>query len=212
MFRACVIERLLVLLMILTTAVSPNACAYSTAKVFVQPQSTVVKDVSETFTVNVNVANVNNLYGYEFRLFYNTAILDGINVELPLEHFLTPTQSSTNIFIAKLEIKDDFNATHGRVWVAATLLKPEPSKNGSGVFAAITFTVTTPDSSYLKLQGVKLGNPTVQPIAHDVIDGGVVVAHEPPLDIVLLSIIMIAAAMIILVIIIILRKKSKQLE
>jgi len=212
MFRACVIEKLLILLMILTATVSPNACAYSTAKVFVQPQSTVVKDVSETFTVNVNVANVNNLYGYEFRLFYNTAILDGINVELPLEHFLTPTQSSTNIFVAKLEIKDDFNATYGRIWVAATLLKPEASKNGSGVFAAITFAVTTLDSSSLQLQGVKLGNPTVQPIAYDVIDGGVVVAHEPPLNIILLSIIIIGAAIIILAITIILRKKSKQLE
>lgn len=210
MFRACVIEKLLVLLMILTATVSPNACAYSTAKVFVQPQSTVIEDVGETFTVDVNVANVSNLYGYEFKLFYNTTILDGIKVELPLGHFLTPTQSSTNIFIAKQETKDDFNATHGRVWVAATLLKPETSKNDSGVFAAITFTVTTLGSSSLHLHDVKLGNPTVQPIAHDVIDGEVVVAHKPPLNIILLSIIIIAAAVIVLAMIIISRKKSKQ--
>ena len=190
--------------MIFAAMVSLNTYAHPTAKVFIQPHSTTIKDFGETFTVNVNVANISNLYGYEFKVFYNTTILDGVEVELPSGHFLTP-DNPPNIFIIRKEIND----TLGRVWVATSLLAPETPKNGSGLLASITFNVTALDSSSLRLQDVKLSDHEKQQIASDLIDGEVVVVYGPPIDIVLLLIIIIAAAIIISGMIIVLRRKSK---
>jgi len=102
--------------------------------------------------VDVSVINVTSkpeynptikgVYGFDFRLFYNKTCLSGVNVTLPPGHFLEPTKS-TNIFVGRREINGNYNATHGQVWVAATLLSPEVPKNGSGILARIVFNITS---------------------------------------------------------------------
>ncbi len=100
-----------------------------------------IASIGETFTVTVNVFNVTNLYSFEFCLLYDTTILDGLSVELPPGHFLTPVDP-TKIFIAVLEINDAYNATHGQVLVEVTLVAPEQPRNGSGTLAKVTFNPT----------------------------------------------------------------------
>ena len=96
--------------------------------------------------------------GFDLMLLYNKTCLNAINVTLPPGHFLQPSLDPSNIFIAKLEINKTYNETHGLIHVVATLLDPEPPRNGSGVLARVTFNLTaqkciSPLSFYTKPQG-----------------------------------------------------------
>lgn len=141
--------------------------------VYVDPQITTAM-VGETFTVNVKIFNVTNLYGYELKLYYDTTLLDGLNVTLPPTHFLRPSDP-TKIFVGWLEIDDAYNATHGRVRVLAALLNPEPSKSGSGTLVAITLKATALGSSILDLTDTKLVDTKPELMPHDTIDGYVAI-------------------------------------
>jgi len=87
---------------------------------------------------------IEGVYGFDFRLLYDTACLQAVNVTLPAGHFLEP-MNSENLFVVKQDVDEDYNATHGQVWVAATLMYPEPAKNGSGILARINFNITSLD-------------------------------------------------------------------
>jgi len=180
--------------------------------VYIDPESYTAPEVGITFTINVSIANVTNLYGYHFILWYNTTLLDGVKVELPPNHFLTPSIHPKNIF--KLtEIDDDYNATHGVVGVIATLTGPEPPKNGSGILATITFNGRTSGGpSPLKLYypgfvyPVKLSDPDANPIPCTAIDGAVEVtpgvqAHEQAtwlyVTVIIIVIILVVAAIVV---------------
>jgi parallel beta-helix repeat protein len=117
------------------------------AVVYVDPASSHAL-IGSTFTVNVSIANASHLFSYQFRLFYDTDILDAVNVKLPKGHILTPV-GPANIWIVELKAKDDFNSTHGTVSVAVTLLNPESGKSGDGVLATISFYVRKPGACLL---------------------------------------------------------------
>lgn len=147
--------------------------------VSVNPEKSTVA-VKDTFTIKINIANVINLSAYEFILLYDTTILDGLHVKFPAGHFLTT--DPTKIFVAKNVTKDDYNATHGYVWFAVTLLPPEP-KSGSGTLVTVTFKVTASGKSVLRLDlspvdpgylyPVKLSDPKGNPIPCTAVDGEV---------------------------------------
>ena len=138
----------------------------------VEPHLYTAGDIGDVFTININIYSVADLYGFEFKLGYDTTLLDGIDVTLPLGHFLTPSDP-TKLIVGWQEVKDDYNATHGRVWLAVTLLSPEPPKSGSGILATITFNVTGIGSCALHLYDVGLADSKVKPISHRTIDGKV---------------------------------------
>jgi len=120
----------------------PQVDAQSTTILAVDPLTYTAPYVGHIFSLNITIANVTDLYGYEVRVWYNTTILDGLSVYLPTGHFLTPSDPA-NIFVAAKEVNDAYNATHGRIWVAVALLAPEPAKSGSGVLFTIMFKVTS---------------------------------------------------------------------
>ena len=131
-----------------------------TTKLYIKPQKGIIA-VGMNFTVNVDVANVTNLYRFDFKLFYNTTILDGLKAtEGP---FL---KSFGDTFAAKLEIDDAYNATHGRVWVVVVLLAPALSANGSGTLASLKFKAATKGNLTFKLHDTELGDKQAKPIAH----------------------------------------------
>lgn len=152
--------------------------------VYIDPLSLLIPQVGETFSINVSISDVTNLFGYDFILWYNTTMLDCLGVEWPEGHFLTPTLKPTNIFKVKT-IENNFNETTGAVRVVTTLLDGEPPKNGSGILVMITFNTTTTDGpSPLKLYWpgflypVKLSDPNGNPIPCSATDGEVTVIPE----------------------------------
>ena len=152
--------------------------------VYIDPPSLLIPQVGETFSINVSIGDVTNLFGYDFILWYNTTMMDALSVEWSAGHFLTPILKPTNIFKVKT-IEDNFNETTGAVRVVATLIGDEPPKNGSGVLVTITFNTTTTDGpSPLKLYWpgfvypVKLSDPNGNPIPSNATDGEVTVIPE----------------------------------
>lgn len=128
---------------------------------YVDPSTSTVM-VGQKFTVNVTISNVVCLYGFEFKLSYNTTILDAVSVEI-VPFLNEPT------FVAKKEIND----TLGRIWVAILSLPPAPPKDGNGTLLTITFNATAEGTSTLNLYETKLGDDQAQPISHIVFDGSV---------------------------------------
>ncbi len=132
--------------------------------------------VNQTFDLNVDIANVTNLWGYEFKLFYRRNVVNCLNVTLPPGHFLEP-QNPNNLFVVRLEFNNEYNSTHGRIWVAVTLLAPEPPKSGSGVLVTLRFHAVAVGESQLSLIGTKLANDKAEPIPHVALDGYVTVSE-----------------------------------
>ena len=137
--------------------------------------SEIIAYKNETFSVDVKITNVTDMFGYQFELYYNTSVLNCTGVELPSGHFLEPSLNPNNIIVIKQEYDNAYNATHGRVWVAACLLGPEPSKNGSGTLATISFKATAKGTSTLDLQGTGLIDTSPKWITINVVDGTVTV-------------------------------------
>jgi hypothetical protein len=144
----------------------------SQTKIYVDPPSIINPGLTppQTFSITVKIFNVTNLYGYDFQLFYDTTILNGTTLTIPSNHFLKPVDPS-KLFIVKQVIEDDYNSTHGRVWVAMTLINPEPSKTGSGILVTVTFKVTGIGSCALDLYNTKLSDPDAKKIDHTAEDG-----------------------------------------
>lgn len=149
--------------------------------VYVDP-SACYAALGSTFMVNVSIANVTSLYGYQFKLYYDTNLLDGIEVTLPEGHFLEPVDPG-RIWISRLVVEDKFNSTHGEVLTAVLLMGDEPGKTGSGVLATITFHVVKSGNCLLDLydRSVTLVNDDLETIDREVLDGyfeSKIIEHE----------------------------------
>jgi hypothetical protein len=150
----------------------------------VVPQSLIVPDVGLTFSVNITIENVENLYGYQFKLYYPNNILNGTSVtEGP---FLRTGGAPTLFSVAKFT--DNFNATHGLADVFCLITdRNAPGVNGSGRLATITFkSMSTNGPRTLHLDEIGLSDPTPAAISFTAADGQVTVVPEFPATSILL--------------------------
>jgi hypothetical protein len=165
--RACgkILNGILAFLMLLLVLTVPIHVLGGQAVVSVYPSASYV-EVGSTFNVNVTVSNVHDLVGWEFKLYYLSAKLNGTGVaEGP---FL---KQGGNTFFYVVNFTDNYNATHGIVWLTCTLLGAVPGVSGSGTLATITFRAREPGSSSLMLKDTLLSDSRANPIAHTVVHG-----------------------------------------
>lgn len=166
--------------------------------VSILPSSVTIANPGDTVTVDLNITDVNDLFGYEIMVFYMNSVVNITNAIRPTGQFLTPSDPA-NAFQAKWEVKNDFNATWGRLWMGYILLAPETGRTGSGILVEITFIgiaqATTPvilQNAPSGTQGpVKLTNSIGAPIAHTATDGSIQVI--PELVVVMLAVIGISS-------------------
>jgi parallel beta-helix repeat protein len=122
----------------------------------------------KTFTVDAKIANVAKLYAFEFKLYWNTTLLDLVNVTITL-----PSVWGTNYFIGMNDTREDL----GRYWLAVSALNPAPSFNGSTTMAKLTFKITYDPiypnnvTSALSLADTELSDREANPIPHEAYDG-----------------------------------------
>jgi len=128
--------------------------------------------IGKTIDVGVTIRNVNNLYGYEFKLFYNRAVLNCTNIMLPPNHFISP-QDPNFLLTIKFKFDNEYNETHGLVWVALSLLYPELPRTGNGELVTVTFQTMTIGESFLELYDTKLADSGGHPITHTVVDSNI---------------------------------------
>jgi hypothetical protein len=148
------------------------------ALLYINPSAYTALSLFQTFTMNITIANVTNLYSYEYKLFYNKTIVQALSADLPSNHFLKPVDPA-KILIQK-EVNNNYNSTHGRVWFSASLLNPEIAKGGNGPLTIITFKAMSRGSTLVHFEGTRLDTPApVTPISHTTQDGQVIV--NPPI-------------------------------
>ena len=150
---------LALLLLVVSLAMTNGVMAQNETKLYVDP-STSTGLVGDIFSIDVVIANVANLYGFEFKLGYDTSVLDILNVSI--QPFLNEP-----VFLSKDETNEDL----GRYWLAISSTAPAEPKTGSGTLVTITFEVTADGTSVLDLYDTKLADPNAEPIPHEEIDG-----------------------------------------
>jgi len=172
-----------VILLIVALAVVCRGEASPITKVYIDPTPKIAS-FGETFEIKVKISGAAKLGGFDFCLAYDTTILDGLEVT---EGSFLASFGQTYIF--KLTLEDDYNATHGRIWVAIALLATPEGATGSGTLATITFKATGLGECVLNLYSlkeesspfgtilvevpdkIKLGDNVGNPIDHEVEDG-----------------------------------------
>lgn len=148
-----------------------TAPALTTTRMYVDPSAIVdpTKVVGSVFTVTVNVADVTNLYGWSFRLFFNPSIINATGITIPSPSFLR-SAGLTQVLGKK------YDNNEGYAYVSEMLRVPYPptGASGSGILASISFQVvgsgvTALDLQVTKLNSVVSGN--VFPLPHLAEDG-----------------------------------------
>lgn len=160
--------------------VMPVGAQQATVSVF--PASYTVPDIGLTFTVNITVQNVHDLYGWELKLYYPNDILNGTSVtEGP---FLKTEGIFT--FFQTPEFKDSYNETHGRLTALCLRIGEVPGVDGNGVLATITFNSTSTNGpEALHLDNVELSDSDADKIPCTTVDGEITVIPEFPAALIL---------------------------
>lgn len=117
---------------------SPSASATpDSAMVYVNPETN-TWDVDDTFTIDVVVANVADLYGVDIRFSWDPTILQYLSytMKIPVEDF-----PGGILHEQVLSVKDDVDATAGTYWLSQASLDPAPVFDGIGIAFNMTFKV-----------------------------------------------------------------------
>jgi hypothetical protein len=161
----------LIIIFIISLGVVIKANAAS-AVVFVDPSSQEVSAIGGSFTVNVSISGVSDLYGYDLKLYYNSTFLNGTKV----------TEGSflgESAFFDVFTFADRYNLTEGVVWVFATLQGLVPGVNGGGVLFTVKFkSLASGTSVPLSLAEVSLVDSNDSPISYSLSEGTVTIVPE----------------------------------
>jgi hypothetical protein len=148
-------QGILLILVFTPLILCPFQVAYaqgsSNTTVAVKPSTTMTR-IGETIAINITLSNVQNLYGLDVTLQWNTSALKVLNVNLRLgveshSDGVLHEASNANIFVEENNASQELGEYH----LVATSVAPAPPFSGSGNIAIITFNVTSLGHSGLDL-------------------------------------------------------------
>lgn len=145
--------------------------------VSILPAEVTISEPGQTATVDLNVTNVVNMYGYEAKIFFRNDVVNATEVFRPPGHFLEPVDP-TKQFEVVWEIKNNFNSTHGRIYIGFTMFAPEAARSGSGILARITFIGLNIGTTPVVLEEVILADNKAEAIPHTDQNGIIYVIPE----------------------------------
>ncbi len=169
-----------------------NVTAQDKPKIFIDPAQlefyTDETPIDTTFDISIRTANWVDpgVYSYEFKVRFDTTMLEATAASVPAGHWLTPSLSPGNLFVVDPGTIDN---TAGLVSFAATMLGAEPGKTGGGILSTITLKIiSTPPaggslSSLIELRDVVLVDPEATSIPaanYDVLHATFTYATPPP--------------------------------
>jgi len=127
------------------------------------------------FSVDVRMDNVTDLYAFDVRLYFNTTLLQA--VQLDEGPFL---RSGGDTYV----VKNVINATEGYVRFASTLLSAENGVNGTGTLFSVTFatTVGVIGNCSVTFGNTVLSDSQANPIDHAKQDGTVLVCEVQTIE------------------------------
>lgn len=154
----------------------PPLAMGSLATVSIQPFISKVWGTDETFTINITVTDVTNLYGWEIKLYFENWILNCTGAS---EGPFLKTAGST---FFNNTIENNYNSTHGRVKAFCTLLGEIPGVNGTGVLLSVAFKTFRLGITILDITESVLADINGNTMPHTAVDGAVEVV-EPIHDV-----------------------------
>lgn len=158
-YRKNLLFTCLTIISLLAFSTSPNVVHAQTTTVYVDPPS-IVADPGDTFNVDVNIADVLDLYAWGIKIRWNRDLLQVTNVvEGP---FLQGQPEGTYFAKAIFASYIDCSCTTVGLW---------PGVPGSGTLMTVTFLVKETGETALEIYDSKLRDSTVAEIAHVVEDG-----------------------------------------
>lgn len=138
----------------------------SVTVVSVEPRDSFA-DVTGTFTVNITIVGVQNLYGVGITFTWNSSVLRVLNIEGRLGQ--ADGVLNNPIFLAQNSSQE------GRYVLSAVSTNPAPSFNGSGTIVIATFSVVNIGESSLDLETQLYDRPLPDmpsmPIDHTTVGG-----------------------------------------
>ena len=188
------------ILQILVFYLNPIIIAQNSAQTIVKVDPpTISVNKGEVFTVNITVIDVQNLYGVEVDVRWNTSLLQLMDVDIRLgvnshhdgvlyEPFINITQENT-----------------GEYTIAATSYTPAPPFNGSGNIIRITFQAIDDGETAIDLETKLYDYPPPdrvpresQPIPYTTINGTIIIIPEFSNAIILVIFLIIATTLLTL--------------
>lgn len=136
-----------------------GSVAAPVTSVYVDPQ-TQKAAYNKLFSVNVNVTDVVDLYGFELKLQYDPALIDAVSITLG--SVLNPP---TTI------IEEEINETMGFLLFSAFSIGLAPPANGNGVLATLVFNATPGGNCYLDFLEMNLIEPSGALIGRQTFNG-----------------------------------------
>jgi hypothetical protein len=136
--------------------------------VYVDPPSITGLSPSQTFTINVIIANVTNFYGIDLQFAWNPTILEYVShtKKIPVEDHPDGVLHSPGI-----PIKDEVDPVAGTYWVAYASMDPAPAFDGTGIAFNMTFKVIKNGGCALEFTTHDLSNESGNIIEHEKRDG-----------------------------------------
>jgi len=134
----------------------------------------------EWFTVDVNVTDVTNLKLWEFRLSYNTTLLNATFVSPSPDTIICTNWIPKDGSIWHPDGPPTIDETNGVVRTGAQFQSGQEF-TGNGTFVTINFTATEIGDSFLNFSFTILLDSGYHSIDHDTLDGSVTVISEFPL-------------------------------
>jgi len=157
-------EFLVILLLFgLATVFVVPGFASSETRLYVDPSSVIDQALTppKTFTVNVTLANVTNLFGFEYKLFWDPTLINLTSYTTYIPSGWEPPNG--------FSVKDDLSVP-GRHWYSYTCLTG-PSFTGDLTLTTYNFTVLSTGSCALDIQEDKLVDDASTLIPHTTNDG-----------------------------------------
>jgi len=144
-----------------------------TTRIFTDPSGVQLADISQNFTVNINISNVVDLYAWQTGITFNPGVLECTGF---YEGEFLRRSDETTIFVKHIK---DMNNTLGIVYFrGCCLLGPVPGVNGSGQLAYVTFRSIGIGVSDFHLTDVLLLNTELEDVKFEVVESFTVPAYE----------------------------------
>ncbi|NWF86240.1 hypothetical protein HXY32_00250, partial [Candidatus Bathyarchaeota archaeon] len=154
----------------------PLADAQST-KILVDPSASTA-NVGETITISVMITNVQEMFGYEFRLFWNTSLLESTLWNYTTKEWInysvtpsTPPASWGDRYYVGREDITVLDDGRSRYFLSIAAIPPSPPVSGSFSLATFTFKVIDEGSTLLDLANTVVGDQYANSIPHTAVDG-----------------------------------------
>lgn len=164
----------IIIVTLICCSLLPTKSQGSTETIVKVDPSNISVTLDESFIVNITVIDVQNLYGVEAKVYWNTSILQLVDVDIRLGVQSHPDGVLYEPF---------YNITEeriGKFTIAATSLTPAPPFNGSGNIVRMTFHIIGIGESIIDLETKLYDYPPPDrepreslPIPHTTIDGTV---------------------------------------